>query len=140
MTYSPRQAYETGERPENWSADSNPNGINPNGGGYGAAGTTGMHWIDIGVPLFILTADDAATVLARYADSKTPDEPSRETLGVRWRSAWLALRRPVSHRPRSLPVRGGALAHRVLTAAMQCRWRCALPCSNGRPSSCSRSG
>lgn len=60
--------------------------VNPAGGGYGGPllnESWGLHWIDIGIPVFLLNDFDNTTVHTKYAASKNIDNPSLHTLGVR---------------------------------------------------------
>lgn len=73
--------YDEDVTPSNWSAgDQSPDNTthmwNADGGGFGSSNAIGMHWIDIGVPMFLLNKEDAAYVNAQYANSKQFGAPN----------------------------------------------------------------
>lgn len=64
-----------------WSAgDKSPDGTtaewNPSGGGFGEGNRVGMHWIDIGVPVFLLNNEDSTYVNTRFEQSRNFGSPN----------------------------------------------------------------
>lgn len=72
LAESDRQAFSAGATSPNAAYDAATYKWNPNGGGFGAAGDEGMHWIDLKVPMSELTEEDAVVVLQKFNEYNQP--------------------------------------------------------------------
>ena len=79
ISVSDREAFSAGATSPNAAYGAAANKYtawNPSGGGFGDDGHEGMHWIDLKVPMFELTAEDQAVVL-QVRDTPFPGGPLR---------------------------------------------------------------
>lgn len=75
ISVSDREAFSAGATSPNAAYGAAANKYtawNPSGGGFGDDGHEGMHWIDLKVPMFELTAEDQAVVLQKFEEHNQP--------------------------------------------------------------------